>query len=327
MNGSSAPVDESARLNAGSSGSKQAGVFVMKTAAIDSDTPAESLFSDLLELVKARLSLLVLCTTFVGYLLGLGGAALDYVTLAATLVGTALCACGAAALNQWWERDLDAGMKRTRNRPLPAGRLHPNDALMLGLFFSVVGVTCLALIVNLLTAALALLTIATYVLIYTPMKRLTDLNTLVGAIPGALPPLIGWTAATGHAGLGGWVLFVILWFWQMPHFLAIAWMYKDEYAGAGFVMLTGRDADGFATGRQSVLYAMCLLVVSLVPAVIGLNSEWYFYGAFVLGLGFLGLGINFLRLRTRLAARQLFFGSIIYLPLLLGLLVGTRAGS
>ncbi len=298
----------------------------MKTAAIESDPPAESFLSDMVELVKARLSLLVLCTTFVGYLLGLGSASLDYLTLVATLIGTALCACGAAALNQWWEREHDAGMKRTRNRPLPAGRLHPNDALMLGVFFCSVGVTCLGLLVNLLTAALALTTILTYVLIYTPMKRLSALNTLIGAIPGALPPLIGWTAATGHAGLGGWVLFAILWFWQMPHFLAIAWMYKDEYADAGFVMLTGRDVDGFATGRQSVLYAMCLLVVSLVPGLIGLNSAWYFYGAFVLGVGFIALGVNFLRLRTRVAARQLFFGSIIYLPLLLGLLIGTRTG-
>ncbi|MGC1481001.1 MAG: heme o synthase [Chthoniobacterales bacterium] len=298
----------------------------MKSATVEPETSAsESFLSDLTELVKARLSLLVLCTTFVGYLLGLGGAALDYVTMGATLIGTALCAGGAAALNQWWERDFDAGMKRTRNRPLPAGRLHPQDALMLGLFFSGTGVLCLGLLVNWLTAILAAVTIATYVLVYTPMKRFSALNTLVGAVPGALPPLLGWTAATGQVGLGGWVLFGILWFWQMPHFLAIAWMYKDEYAEAGFVMLTGRDADGFATGRQSVLYAMCLLLVSLVPGVIGLNTSVYFYGALILGLAFLALGVNFLRWRTRAAARLLFFGSIIYLPLLLGLLVGTRS--
>ncbi len=202
--------------------------------------------------------------------------------------------------------------------------MHPSDALMLGLFSSATGVICLGLLVNWLTALLAVITIATYVLVYTPMKRQTDLNTLVGAVPGALPPLLGWTAATGSTGLGGWVLFGILWFWQMPHFLAIAWMYKDEYAGAGYVMLTGKDEDGFATARQSVLYAGCLLAISLLPGLIGMNTAVYFFGAFVLGLGFVALGIHFLRLRSRAAARTLFIGSIIYLPLLLGLLIATR---
>ncbi len=298
----------------------------MKSAEIDSEDQRVSLFSDLCELVKIRLSLLVLCTTFVGYLLGIGAASVNFLLMAATLIGTALSAGGASALNQWWEREHDAGMRRTQDRPLPTGRMHPNDALMLGMFSCATGVVCLGVLVNWLTAFLSLTTILTYVLIYTPMKRLTDLNTLVGAIPGALPPLIGWTAATGQAGLGGWVLFGILWFWQMPHFLAIAWMYKDEYAGAGYVMLTGRDEDGFATARQSVLYAGCLLVISLLPGLIGLNSPIYFFGAFALGLGFVALAVNFLRLRTRAAARLLFFGSIIYLPLLLGLLIATRAG-
>ncbi len=297
----------------------------VKPSDIDSVVVSESFFGDLCELVKVRLSLLVLCTTFVGYLLGLGAAPVNFLLMAATLIGTALSACGASALNQWWEREHDAGMERTRDRPLPGGRMHANDALMLGLFSCATGFVCLGLLVNWLTALLALLTIATYVLVYTPMKRATDLNTLVGAVPGALPPLIGWTAATGSAGLGGWVLFGILWFWQMPHFLAIAWMYKDEYAGAGYVMLTGKDEDGFATARQSVLYAGCLLVISLLPGLIGLNTVYYFFGAFVLGIGFVALAVNFLRLRTRSGARLLFFGSIIYLPLLLGLLIATRS--
>jgi len=297
----------------------------MKTATAEPHTRSESLFSDVCVLVKARLSFLVLTTTFVGFLLGTRGSAVDWFVLAATLAGTALSACGASALNQWWEREHDARMKRTQDRPLPTGRMHPADALMFGLFFSVAGVAILALFVNYLTAALAGSTVLIYVLVYTPMKRVSELNTLVGAIPGALPPLLGWTASTGEAGLGGWVLFAILWFWQMPHFLAIAWMYREEYAGAGFRILTGRDPDGVATARQALLYSMCLLVATLIPGVIGLNSVVYFIGAFVFGIAFLALAGNFAVQRDRAAARLLFFGSIIYLPLLLGLLVATRS--
>ncbi|MDD5200624.1 MAG: heme o synthase [Terrimicrobiaceae bacterium] len=296
----------------------------MKSAATTT-TAAEprSLLADLAELVKARLSMLVLATTLVGYLLGQGSAAISWIALTATLVGTALSAGGAAALNQWWERDTDALMRRTRTRPLPAGRMHPGDALLFGVFFSGFGVACLAL-VNSLSASLAAATIVIYVLVYTPLKRISAINTLVGAIPGALPPLIGWIAATGDASLPGWVLFAILWFWQMPHFLAIAWMYRDEYAGAGFIFLTGRDPDGRATARQMILYSLCLVVVSVGPAFIGLNSMFYFFGALLLGAAFCGLALHFGRHRTREAARSLFFASIIYLPLLLALLVATR---
>lgn len=294
----------------------------MKTASAVQTSP--SLLSDLGELVKARLSLLVLSTTLVGYLLGQGKGSVSWFALVATLVGTAMSACGAAALNQWWERDVDLLMKRTRNRPLPAGRMHPTDALLFGILFSIFGVAILAL-VNTLAAALSAATIIVYVLIYTPLKRISAINTLVGAIPGALPPLIGWIAATGEPSLPGWVLFSILWFWQMPHFLAIAWMYREEYSGAGFIFLTGGDEQGFATSRQILLYTACLMVVTLAPTAIGLNNVWYLVGAFLLGLGFLVLGVRFAWLRTRGAARQLFFGSIIYLPLLLALLVATRA--
>jgi len=296
----------------------------MKSAAAESTARSESLFSDVCVLVKARLSFLVLTTTFVGFLLGTRGAAIDWFVMAATLAGTALSACGASALNQWWERDYDGRMKRTQNRPLPAGRMHPSDAVLFGIFFSVMGVAILGLFVNYLTAVLAGLTVLIYVLVYTPMKRSSELNTLVGAVPGALPPLLGWTAATGEASLGGWVLFAILWFWQMPHFLAIAWMYREEYEGAGFRILTGRDPDGIATARQGLLYSMCLLVATLIPGVIGLNSVIYFAGAFVFGIAFLALAGNFAVQRDRQSARWLFFGSIIYLPLLLGLLVATR---
>jgi protoheme IX farnesyltransferase len=237
-----------------------------------------------------------------------------------------MSACGAAALNQWWERDIDALMRRTRNRPLPAGRMHPNDALLFGIFFSIFGVAILWL-VNPLSAALAGATVALYVLVYTPLKRVSTLNTLVGAIPGALPPLIGWIAATGEASLPGWVLFAILWFWQMPHFLAIAWMYRDEYAQAGFIFLTGRDGNGGATARQTLLYTLCMVLVSLSPAFIGLNTPLYFFLALALGAGFCALNLRFAWLRDRSSARVLFFGSIIYLPLLLALLVATRAGN
>ena len=294
----------------------------MKTAATAAEP--QSWFSDLAELVKARLSLLVLSTTLVGFLLGQGRAPMNWLLLAATLVGTAFSACGAAALNQWWERDIDALMRRTRTRPLPAGRMHPKDALLFGIVFSAFGVASLA-VVNALSAVLAAATILIYVLVYTPLKRVSAINTLVGAIPGALPPLIGWIAATGEASLGGWALFAILWFWQMPHFLAIAWMYRDEYASAGFVFLTGKDHDGSATARQAVLYSACLTPVSLVPAFIGLNTTAYLAGAMALGAAFCALALRFAWQRTRESARLLFFASIIYLPLLLALLVIARA--
>ncbi len=294
----------------------------MKTA--EAAAEPQSWLSDLADLVKARLSLLVLSTTLVGFLLGQGRAPMEWLLLAATLVGTAFSACGAAALNQWWERDVDALMRRTRTRPLPAGRMHPKDALLFGMVFSVFGVASLA-IVNALSALLAAATIVIYVLVYTPLKRVSAINTLVGAIPGALPPLIGWIAATGQASLPGWVLFAILWFWQMPHFLAIAWMYRDEYASAGFVFLTGRDHDGSATARQAALYTVCLTLVSLVPAFIGMNNTMYFFGALALGAAFSGLTLNFAWQRTRESARLLFFASIIYLPLLLALLVIARS--
>ena len=243
--------------------------------------------------------------------------------LSATLLGTALCAGGAAALNQWWERDLDSRMKRTRGRPLPAGRMSPQDALLFGLFFSVTGIAILALFANPRAAFLAFATIAIYILVYTPMKRMSSLNTLVGAIPGALPPLIGWVAARGNYGLEGGLLFATLFFWQMPHFLAIAWMYREDYKAGGCIMLTDADEDGSTTARQALLYSICLLVVTLLPGVLGFNSAIYFFGALLLGGAFSAFAAVFLLRRDRPSARNLFFASILYLPLLLGLLVAT----
>ena len=295
----------------------------MKSAAALPEERKHALLDDVLELVKARLSLLVLMTTLVGFLLGWRGP-FNWVLLTATLLGTALCAGGASALNQWWERDVDSRMKRTRDRPLPASRMLPQDALLFGLFFSLSGIAILALFANQRSAFLAFITIAIYILVYTPMKRISSLNTLVGAIPGALPPLIGWVAARGNYNIEGCLLFGTLWFWQMPHFLAIAWMYKDDYADGGFVMLTANDPEGRLTSRQALLYTLFLVPVTLLPSMLAFNSFVYFIGALALGLGFTAFAVRFVSQRNRTAARNLFFASIIYLPLLLGLLVATK---
>jgi len=295
----------------------------MKSAATLGLSRQDSVWDDVVTLVKARLSLLVLVTTLVGFLLGWRGP-LNWTLLTATLAGTALCAGGAAALNQWWERELDGRMKRTRSRPLPARRMQPKDAFLFGLLLSVMGVLILCALVNIRAAFLAFATVAIYILLYTPMKRWSSLNTLVGAVPGALPPLIGWVAARGRYDLEGCLLFAVLWFWQMPHFLAIVWMYREDYANAGCVMITGSDARGAATSRQALLYSLCLILITLLPSVLGYNSPAYFFGALALGCAFSGFAMNFMVQRSRTAARSLFFSSIVYLPLLLGLLVATQ---
>ncbi len=280
--------------------------------------------SDLAELVKARLSLLTLATAMAGFALGVRES-WDWLLLTATLAGTALSAAGAAALNQWWEREHDGLMKRTARRPLPAGRMVATDALLAGLALCVAGVGCLGLFANLLSAALAATTIVFYILVYTPLKRITTLNTIIGAVPGALPPLIGWTAAHGSIDAEGLTLFVILFLWQMPHFLAIAWLYRDDYAQAGFKMLSEGDESGAMTGRQAVVYSLALLAVSLLPSVFFGYSELYFYGALALGVGFTALAGKFAVSGGSVpAAKALFLGSIAYLPLLLGLMVLAR---
>jgi heme o synthase len=280
----------------------------------------KSRFAVFSELVKARLTLLVLVTTLVGFYVGARGA-LDWALMAHTLLGTALLACGAAALNQLIEREHDAKMRRTEGRPLPSGRLQPDTVLLFGGFSSMAGLIYLAFGVNLLTSLLGAVTLVTYVFVYTPLKRVTWLNTTVGAIPGALPPLMGWTAATGELTGAGWALFAILFFWQIPHFLAIAWMYRDEYAKAGFVMLPGVDPTGERTAHQAVSHAIGLLIVSLCPVLFRVAGATYFAGALVIGLVFLAAAFAFARQLNVSRARQLFFASIIYLPLLLGLMV------
>lgn len=276
--------------------------------------------SVLCDLVKARLTFLVLLTTLVGFYLGTRGT-LDYWLMLHALLGTTLLACGAAALNQLWEREHDALMRRTADRPLPSGRLQPEAVLIFGGACSVAGLLYLAFAVNLITSLLGAATLASYVFVYTPLKRVTWLNTAVGAVPGALPPLMGWTAARDEIAGGGWSLFVILFFWQIPHFLAIAWMYRDEYAKAGFVMLPAVDPDGLRTGSQAVSHTLGLLTVSLAPFVLGLVGTVYLTGALVLGMAFIFAAVQFSRQLNRQRARQLFFVSILYLPLLLGLMV------
>ena len=272
------------------------------------------------ELFKARLTSLVLLTTLVGFYMGSQGS-VNYALMFHALLGTALVACGAAALNQLIEREHDGRMRRTENRPLPSGRVQPDTVLILGGLLSAAGLVYLTFAVNLITGFLGAMTLASYLFVYTPLKRITTLNTAIGAIPGALPPLMGWTAACGEVTLGGWSLFAVLFFWQLPHFLAIAWMYREDYARGGFRMLPVVDPDGSRTGRQAVSHTLGLLPVSLSPVVLKLAGTTYFVGALSLGIVFLWFAIQFARTLTIPRARQLFLFSVLYLPLLLGLLV------
>ena len=272
------------------------------------------------DLVKARLTTLVLLTTLVGFYLGWRGA-MNFALMINTLAATALVAAGASALNQLLEREYDAKMRRTQSRPLPSGRLQPATVAIFGGVCSVAGLAYLALAVNLLTSVLGAITLVSYLFIYTPLKRVTWLNTAIGAVPGAMPPLMGWTAARGELSGEGWALFAILFFWQLPHFFAIAWLYRDEYAKAGFKMLPGIDPDGRRTAQQAVSNTLALLAVSLFPFVFKMAGATYLVGAIVLGGVFLWCAIQFSRQLTLLRARQLFFASIIYLPLLLALMV------
>jgi protoheme IX farnesyltransferase len=274
-------------------------------------------------LIKARLTSLVLLTTAVGFYVGFPGA-VDLVRLFHTLLGTGLVAAGAAALNELLERDHDALMPRTANRPLPAGLLQPETVLIFGGVSAGAGLLYLAFAVNLLTSLLGAITLVSYVFIYTPLKRVTALNTIIGAIPGALPPLMGWTAARGEITVAGWSLFAILFFWQLPHFLAIAWLYRDEYAGAGYVMLPVVDPSGDRTARHAVSHTLGLLPVSLCPFLFHVSGPVYLCGAFLMGIGFLWCAVQFARFLGKTQARQLFYASIIYLPLLLGLMVADK---
>jgi protoheme IX farnesyltransferase len=290
-----------------------------------------SAWSVFAELVKLRLTTLVLMTTLVGFYTGLdgvtGGLAQNLAKLGLTLLGTGLLAAGASILNQYLERDHDARMKRTAGRPLPTGAVGAEAALLLGGACSVFGLLALAAWVNLLVAVLGAVTLVTYLFLYTPLKRKSEWNTVVGAIPGAIPPLMGWAAAQGGVDPLGWTLFGILFFWQVPHFMAIAWMYRDEYENAGFVMMPSLAGGEARTGRQAVTHTLFLCIASLMPFTMQLVGAFYMSGAVVLGGLFLFSAVRFSRRMTESNARALFFASIIYLPLLLGLMVADKLKS
>ncbi len=274
----------------------------------------------LLELTKPRITQLVLITAAAGFYLGAQDH-VDLLLLANTLLGTALVAGGTNAWNQIRERDVDGRMARTRRRPLPSGRVTTGAAIWFATAITTGGVVYLGLTVNLLTAGLAALTFASYVLLYTPLKRKTSLNTLVGAVPGALPIVGGWTAAGGSLGVAVVALFWILFLWQLPHFLALAWLYREDYRASGLQMLSVADEDGRDTGRMALLYAMALLPISLLPTLLGITGTWYFVGALVLGLAYVAAGTGLLVGATPARAWRLFFTSILYLPALLTLMV------
>jgi protoheme IX farnesyltransferase len=271
--------------------------------------------ADFVALAKPRLNFLVVASTAAGYAMA-DGDSLGALRVIGMLVGTGLVAGGASAFNQLLERDADALMRRTRMRPLPDQRLLAIEALAFGGAISLTGLLMLAASANLLAAAVALATLISYVMVYTPLKRRSSFATVIGAIPGALPPVIGWAASRGVLSSEAWVLFGIMFLWQLPHFLAIAWIFRDDYARAGFPMLPVIEPDGSSTGRQSIVYAAALVPLSLAPTLIGLAGRLYFAGALLLSLAFLYLAFRFARSRTVADARTLFFGSIIYLPVL-----------
>ena len=275
---------------------------------------SSQILADYLTLTKPRLNSLVVVTSAGGYYLGVSRPAI--LPMAAVAMGTALVAGGAAVLNQVYERETDALMQRTRLRPLPDQRVTPEEARTFGTLLAAAGIVLLSVSANALAALLALLTLVVYLTIYTPMKRRSSLATLIGAVPGALPPLIGWTAASGSLSLGGWSLFAIVFLWQIPHFMAIAWLYRDDYARAGFPMLPVVEPDGRRTGLQAVFYAAALVPVSVAPTIVGLTGAAYFWTALVLGVGFVWMAARFALSRTDATARLLFYSSITYLPLI-----------
>jgi heme o synthase len=277
-------------------------------------------FRDYYELAKPGIGFYAVISAFASYWLA-SPQPLDYVLLLHTMLATAFVTAGGGALNQVIEVETDKRMRRTENRPLPSGRVPLRHGIIYGAFFSVLGVVYLLLAVNTLTAVLAAGTLLGYLIIYTPLKKKSHLSTIVGGFPGAIPILIGWAAVRGSLDLSAWVLFTILFFWQIPHFLAIAWMYRKDYARAGFPMLSVLDEEGMSVAFQAVIYVIALVPVTLMLTMIGLTGYIYFAGAFVLGLGFLATSIYCAMKRTNTSAKQLLLASILYLPLLLALMV------
>ncbi len=289
--------------------------FTTGTVQITSATTARRAV-DFFELTKPRIVLMVLITALVGYYAGSAGAP-EYLRLLQMLFGTALAAGGTLTLNQFLERDIDALMDRTRRRPLPDARVQPQDALWFGILLTAAGLAYLALSVNFLSATVAGTITVSYLLLYTPMKRYSALCVPVGAVPGALPPVIGWVAARGNLSVDAWVLFAIMFLWQIPHTLAIGYLYRDDFAKAGIQFLPVIEPNGESTHRQVLIHCGALWVVSFLPTLIGIAGSTYFIAAFVLGAGFLASGIHMVLAPTRAKARQLLFASLIYLPVLL----------
>lgn len=288
----------------------------MSVSPVIERSSASFRLADLAEMSKPGITLMVVLTAGLGFLLG-RGESFSFMLLVYTLAGTGLVSAGASVLNQVLEREPDALMHRTMNRPLPAGRMDPDAALACGVALSLAGLVELALAVNLLTALLGAAALAGYVFVYTPLKRVTSLSTVVGAVPGAIPPMMGWSAVRDHLDPAAWVLFGILFLWQMPHFLAISWLCREDYARGGFPMLTVNDPDGSRTARQMLLYGAALVPVSLLPSVLGLMGGVYFAGALLLGLVYLAFGVGFFRARSTSAARRLMLSSLLYLPAVL----------
>lgn len=276
------------------------------------------------ELTKPRITFLIVLTAAAGFCLATPAGSFNYPLFIHGMIGIALLSSGIATLNQYMERHLDARMRRTATRPLPTGRLSPVQALLFGAGLTLMAEAYLAILVNPLTAILGVTVIAGYLLLYTPLKTRTSLSTAIGAFPGAMPPLMGWTAATGEMSLGAWVLFAILFLWQFPHFLAIAWMYREDYARAGIVMLPVVEPEGRVTAQQIVIYTVMLLPVSLIPTILGISGSVYFVGAIILGLLFLYSSVSCARSKSRPQARRLLLASVVYLPLLFVLMVLNR---
>ncbi|MGH7856290.1 MAG: heme o synthase, partial [Candidatus Binatia bacterium] len=290
-----------------------------RSATTPLEVPASRRARIYLELTKPRVVLMVLITTLVGFYLGALGPP-DVRLLAHTLLSTALAAGGTLALNQYLERDLDAKMIRTRTRPLPDGRIRPDDALLFGVALAASGLVYQTLAVSALAASTTALTTASYLFLYTPMKRHTSLCSLVGAVPGALPPVTGWVAARGGLGIEAWVLFSILFLWQLPHSLAIARIYRDDYARAGIRLLPVIDPDSATTERQIVLNSLALFTVALLPTLVGVAGGLYFVVALGLGIALLVASVRLSRSRSLADARRLLYATLVYLPVLLGVM-------
>ncbi len=285
--------------------------------------PAAERLSAYVNLAKPDVTFLVIMTTVAGFYAGSSGP-LDWALLVHTVLGTSMVAAGTAALNHYAERESDKHMRRTASRPLPSGLLEPAQAFWFGAALVTGGTVYLGLLSTFLAGLLALLTSALYLGVYTPLKTKTSLATLIGAIPGALPPLIGWAAAHGSLSIGGWVLFAILFFWQFPHFLAIAWMYREDYARAGIQMLPVVEPSGDRTFRQIIGTAAVLVPVSLLPTVVGISGIGYFFGALILGMALLQMCLWADRTRTNIRAKWLMHATVIYIPLVLGLMIVDR---